>query len=143
MAEDKGVAEWWKGTMNHAPDTLLHSPVGEPEIAEMLVEQDEDSKPEMSISQLRTISNENRKNMYGCRTFTNMQNSTISTSLSRKSSLRDSYITKSTARIIQIILASSSSPHAEQRPYYLWVHLIITTGMCRRYWASYVKPIRE
>ena len=36
MAEDKGVAEWWKGITNHASDALSHSPVVEPQIAEML-----------------------------------------------------------------------------------------------------------
>ena len=61
MEEGKGIAEWWKGTTNHTPNAFSHSSVGEPQIAEMLAEQDEDSKPEMSISQLRTINNEDRQ----------------------------------------------------------------------------------
>ena len=33
-------------------------PIGEPQLKEMLVEQDEDSKPELSISELRAITND-------------------------------------------------------------------------------------
>ena len=47
--------------MNHAPDSLSHSPVGELQIAEMLAEQDEDSTLEMFISQFGTINNEGRQ----------------------------------------------------------------------------------
>ena len=47
--------------MNHAPDALSNSPVKQFQIAEMLAEQDEGSKPEMSISQFRAIHNEGRR----------------------------------------------------------------------------------
>ena len=52
------TAECCKGTKNHAPDALSLSPVAEPQLTEMLVEQDEDSKPELSIFELRDITND-------------------------------------------------------------------------------------
>ena len=124
-----------KGTTNHVPNALLCSPVGEPQIAEMLAEQDEDSKLEMLISQLRTISNEGRQKVCGCRTFTSMQNRTKITNLLKKLSWRDSRITKKALQesCIYVILASSSSPYAERRPYNLnGCHLVIPTRMCKK-----------
>ena len=53
--------KWYKGTTKHAPNALSRSAVRELQIAEMLAEKDEDSKPEMSILQLRAISNEDRQ----------------------------------------------------------------------------------
>ena len=117
------TAKCCKKTTSHALDSLSHNPVAEPQIAEILVEQDEDSKPKMSKLQLRAISNElkDRQNMYGCRPFTNMQNKTTTTSLSRKSCWIYSWITKSTTRIMQIILTSLSSPYAERRRHYIFM----------------------
>ena len=122
------TAKWCKGTTNHAPNALSHSPVGEPQIEEMLAEQDEDSKPEMFILQLRAISNEDRQKVcLATEPFANMQNRTTSNSLSRKSSWRDSWITKSAARIMQIILASA--PYAEWKLYYIFMG--VPTRMCK------------
>ena len=48
------TAEWCKGTRNQAPDALSRSPVDEPQAEDMLAEQDEDSNPEPTISEIRT-----------------------------------------------------------------------------------------
>ena len=39
------TTKWYKGTTNHASNALSHSPVGEPRIAEILAEQDENGQP--------------------------------------------------------------------------------------------------
>ena len=52
------AAEWCKGAKNQAPDALSHSPIGEPQLTEMLAEQDEYSKPDLSISELRAFTND-------------------------------------------------------------------------------------
>ena len=65
------TTECSKGTTNHAPVALSHSPVGEPQIAEMSAKQDEDSKLKMFISQLRTISNDGRSKVHGSRATAN------------------------------------------------------------------------
>ena len=46
-------AEWCKGTKNQAPDALSHNPVGEPMPTEALAEQDDNNKPELSISEIK------------------------------------------------------------------------------------------
>ena len=48
------TAEWCKGTRNQAPDALSRSPVDEPQAEDMLAEQDKDSNPEPTISEIRT-----------------------------------------------------------------------------------------
>ena len=51
------TVEWCKGTTNQAPDALSHNPIWAPQSTEMLAEQDEDNKPELSISEIRNIHN--------------------------------------------------------------------------------------
>ena len=48
-------AVWCKGTANNAPDALSRSPVMEPHL---LAEYDEDSTPELSLSEIRAVNNE-------------------------------------------------------------------------------------
>ena len=51
------TAEWCKGTTNQEPDALSRNPIWAPQSTEMLAEQDEDNKPELSISEIRNIHN--------------------------------------------------------------------------------------
>ena len=98
------------------------------QIVEMLTEQDEDSKPEMSILQLGTISNEDRQKYVWRQDLHKHTEQHHEYQSLKEVILKDSCITK---KHCHIILASSPSPYAEQRPYYLWVHLIIPTRMCK------------
>ena len=52
------TAEWCKGAKNQVPDAMSRSPIEEPQLTEILGEQDEDSKLELSISELRAITND-------------------------------------------------------------------------------------
>ena len=45
----------------HEADPLSNNSLGEPQLAKMLVERDEDNKPELSMLEFRTISNESRQ----------------------------------------------------------------------------------
>ena len=51
-------AVWCKGINNKAPDVLSRSPVREPQPMELLAEYDEESMPELSISEIRAVSSE-------------------------------------------------------------------------------------
>ena len=51
-------AVWCKGTNNKAPDALSQSPVREPQPTELLAEYEEESVPELSISEIRAVSSE-------------------------------------------------------------------------------------
>ena len=52
------TAEWLKGTKNDAPDALSHNPVSDPESHELLAELDVDNNPDMSLAEVRSITNE-------------------------------------------------------------------------------------
>ena len=55
------TAEWIKGKRNDAPDALSRNPVSDPQKHEMLAEYDVHNDPEMSITELRAISNEGQE----------------------------------------------------------------------------------
>ena len=52
------TAEWLKGTKNDAPDALSRNPVSDPESHELLAELDVDNNPDMSLAEVRSITNE-------------------------------------------------------------------------------------
>ena len=55
------TAEWCKGTKNQAPDALSRNPVGEHTPTEALAEQDDDNRPELSISEIRAVWDEGKQ----------------------------------------------------------------------------------
>ena len=52
------TAEWLKGTENDTPDALSRNPVSDPELHELLAELDVDNNPDMSLVEVRSITNE-------------------------------------------------------------------------------------
>ena len=52
------TAEWRKGSQNDAPDALSRNPVSDPQPQDMLAEHDICNQPEMSIREIRVITND-------------------------------------------------------------------------------------
>ena len=57
------IAVWFKGATNQAPDALSRHPVAEPQRTDLLAEYDEDSVMELSIAEIRTITNKEDSNI--------------------------------------------------------------------------------
>ena len=55
------TAEWRKGSQNDAPDALSRNPVSDPLPQDMHAEYDVTNQPEMSIQEIRTISNDGQE----------------------------------------------------------------------------------
>ena len=58
------TAEWVKGILNHAPDTLSRNPVSDPQLPEMLAEREIDNNPAYTLMEVRAIMNEHQENLW-------------------------------------------------------------------------------
>jgi len=52
------TAEWFKGSKNNAPDALSCNPVSDPQPHELLAELDIDNNPDISFTEVRSMTNE-------------------------------------------------------------------------------------
>ena len=52
------TAEWRKGSHNDAPDALSRHPVSDAQLQDMLAEHDMHSQPELSIMEIRIVTND-------------------------------------------------------------------------------------
>ena len=72
------TATWVKGLKNDAPDALSHHPVHDPLTTDALAELDIHDHPDMSIAEIRTISDQHNE-AYACKSCSNTPNKMIST----------------------------------------------------------------
>ena len=97
-------AVWCKGTNNKAPDALSRSPVREPQPKELLAEYDEDSVPELSISEIRAVSSEGIESI-------------------RLQELRQQALQDNEYQCLRQVIMKGFPDHRSQMP-----------ELCRRYW---------
>ena len=97
-------AIWCKGTNNKAPDALSRSPVREPQPKELLAEYDEDSVPELSISEIRAVSSEGIESI-------------------RLQELRQQALQDNEYQCLRQVIMKGFPDHRSQMP-----------ELCRRYW---------
>jgi len=58
------TTEWRKGNHNDAPDALSHHPVSDAEPQDMLAEYDMYSQPELSIREIRIVTNDGHDSLH-------------------------------------------------------------------------------